>query len=171
MTIWQMKRVALGKSKILLRNGANILKIIIYERFILNFSILGLIFHNLSKKSLNLFTDAVLNLLEVGTVKDKTSKQVTKTFERLWLSRYPQQRTCVHDRGPEIVAHKFQTMLEDTGIGSRPTLAQNPQSNGIVKQVHRMIAAVIRIVIDSLSPIDTVEEANDIVQDTRKSVY
>jgi hypothetical protein len=59
MTIWQMKRVALGKSKILLRNGANILKIIIYERFILNFSILGLIFHNLSKKCLNRFTDAI----------------------------------------------------------------------------------------------------------------
>jgi hypothetical protein len=57
MTIWQMKRVALGKSKILLRNGANILKIIIYELFILNFSILGLFFHNLSKKCLNRFTD------------------------------------------------------------------------------------------------------------------
>jgi hypothetical protein len=57
MTIWQMKKVALGKSKILLRNGANILKIIIYERFFLNFSILGLIFHNLSKKCLNRFTD------------------------------------------------------------------------------------------------------------------
>jgi hypothetical protein len=33
--------------------------------------------------------DPVLNLLEVGTVKDKTSEQVTKTFEHLWLSRYP----------------------------------------------------------------------------------
>jgi hypothetical protein len=53
-----MKRVALGKYKVLLRNGANILKIIIYERFILNFSILGLIFHNLSKKCLNWVTDA-----------------------------------------------------------------------------------------------------------------
>jgi hypothetical protein len=30
MTIWQMKRVALGKSKVLLRNGAKILKIIKY---------------------------------------------------------------------------------------------------------------------------------------------
>jgi hypothetical protein len=57
MTIWQMKRVALGKSKILLRNGANILKIIIYEQIIQNFSILGLIFHNLSKKCLSWFTD------------------------------------------------------------------------------------------------------------------
>jgi hypothetical protein len=42
----------------------------------------------------------VLNLLEVGTVKDKTSEQVTKTFEHLWLSRYPRPRTCVHDCGP-----------------------------------------------------------------------
>jgi hypothetical protein len=33
--------------------------------------------------------DPVLNLLEVGTVKDKTSEQVTKTFKRLWLSHYP----------------------------------------------------------------------------------
>jgi hypothetical protein len=54
-----MKRVALGNSKVLLRNGANILKIIICEPFILNFSILGLIFHNLSKKCLNRFTDDV----------------------------------------------------------------------------------------------------------------
>jgi hypothetical protein len=52
-----MKRVALGKSKGLLRNGASILKIIIYEPFILNFSILGLIFHNLSKECLNRLTD------------------------------------------------------------------------------------------------------------------
>jgi transposase InsO family protein len=109
--------------------------------------------------------DPVLNLLEVGTVKDKTSKQVTKTFERLWLSRYPRPRTCIHDCGPEFIAHEFQTMLEDTGIGSRPTSARNPQSNGIIERVHRTIAAVIRIVVDSLSPIDTVEKANDIVQD------
>jgi hypothetical protein len=109
--------------------------------------------------------DPVLNLLEVGTVKDKTSEQVTKTFECLWLSRYLRPRTCVHDRGPEFVAHEFQTVLEDTGIGSRPTSARNPQSNGIIEQVHRTIAAVIRIVVNSLSPIDTVEKANDIVQD------
>jgi hypothetical protein len=32
---------------------------LIYERFILNFSIFGLIFHNLSKKCLNRFTDVV----------------------------------------------------------------------------------------------------------------
>jgi heme A synthase len=56
-------------------------------------------------------------------------------------------------------------VLEDTGIGSRPTSAQNPQSNGIIEQVHRTIAAVIRIVVNSLSPINTVEKANDIVQD------
>jgi hypothetical protein len=88
-----------------------------------------------------------------------------KDIQRLWLSRYPRPRTCVHDCGPEFIAHEFQTMLEDTGIGSRPTSAQNPQSNGIIEQVHCTIAAVIRIVVDSLSPIDTVEKANDIVQD------
>jgi hypothetical protein len=33
--------------------------------------------------------DPVLNLLEVGTVKDKMSEQVAKTFEHLWLSHYP----------------------------------------------------------------------------------
>jgi hypothetical protein len=107
----------------------------------------------------------VLNLLEVRTVKDKTSEQVTKTFECLWLSFYPRPRTCVHDRGPEFGAHEFQTVLEDTGIGSRPTSARNPQSNGIIEQVHRMIAAVVRIVFDSLLPINTVEKVNDIVQD------
>jgi hypothetical protein len=102
----------------------------------------------------------VLNLLEVGTVKDKMSEQVTKTFEHLWLLRYPRPRTCDHDCGPEFVAHEFQTVLEDTGISSsRPTSAQNPQSNGIIEQVHRTIAAVIRIVVNSLSPINTVEKA------------
>jgi hypothetical protein len=56
-------------------------------------------------------------------------------------------------------------MLEDTGIGLRPTSARNPQYNGIIKQVHRTIAAIIRIIVNSLSPINTVEKANDIVQD------
>jgi transposase InsO family protein len=111
-------------------------------------------------------SDPILNLLEVGTVKDKMSEQVTKTFKRLWLSRYPRPRTCVHDRGPEFVAHEFQTVLDDTGIGLRPTSARNPQSNGIIEQVHHTIAAIVRIVVDSLLPIDTVEKANDIVQDT-----
>jgi hypothetical protein len=107
--------------------------------------------------------DPVLNLLEVGTVKDKTSKQVTKTFECLWLSRYPQPRTCVHDRGPIFVAHEFQSVLEDTGLGSRPTSAQNHQSNGIIEQVHCMITAIIKN--NFLLPIDTVEKANDKLQD------
>jgi hypothetical protein len=45
----------------LLRNGANILKLT-YEPFILNFSILGLIFHSLNKKCLNRLTDGrILN--------------------------------------------------------------------------------------------------------------
>jgi hypothetical protein len=78
---------------------------------------------------------------------------------------YPQPRTCVHDRGPEFVAHEFQTMLEDTGISLRPTSARNPQSNGIIEQVHPTIAAIIRIIVNSLSPIDTVKKANNIVQD------
>jgi hypothetical protein len=65
----------------------------------------------------------VLNLLEVGTVNDKTSEQVTKTIKHLWLLHYPRPRTCIHDRGPEFIAHEFQTMLEDTGIGSWPTSA------------------------------------------------
>jgi hypothetical protein len=108
--------------------------------------------------------DPVLNLLEVGTVKDKMSEQVTKTFECLWLSCYPRPRTCVHDHGLEFIEHKFQTMLEDTVIGSRPTSARNPQSNGIFEQVHRAIAAIIRIIVDSLSLIDTVEKANDRIQ-------
>jgi hypothetical protein len=56
-------------------------------------------------------------------------------------------------------------MLEDTGIVSRPASAQNPQSNGIIEQVHHTIPAIIRIIVDSLSPIDTVKKANDIVQD------
>jgi hypothetical protein len=43
--------------------------------------------------------DPVLNLLEVGTVNGKMSKQATKTFEHLWLSHYPRPRTCVHDCG------------------------------------------------------------------------
>jgi hypothetical protein len=58
-------------------------------------------------------------------------------------------------------------MLEDTGIGLRPTSAQNPQSNGILEQVHHTVAAIIRIVVNSLSPIDTVnKKANDIVKYT-----
>jgi hypothetical protein len=105
----------------------------------------------------------VLNLLEVGTVKDKMSEQVTKTFEHLWLSRYPQPRRCIHDRGPIFVAHEFQSVLEDTGLGSRPTSAQNHQSNGIIEQVHCMITAIIKN--NFLLPIDTVEKANDKLQD------
>jgi hypothetical protein len=78
-----MKRVALGKSKVLLRNGANILKSLICEPFILNFSILGLIFHSLSKKCFNGFTDVYgcFNIVQIDLRQQFLNIEKTNTFE------------------------------------------------------------------------------------------
>jgi hypothetical protein len=83
--------------------------------------------------------DPVTNLLEICLLSDKTSAAAATAFENVWLSRYPRPQRVVHDRGPEFIGFEFQNLLLAAGIRARPLTGKNPQSNGIVQQVHRTV--------------------------------
>jgi RNase H-like domain found in reverse transcriptase/Reverse transcriptase (RNA-dependent DNA polymerase) len=120
-----MKRVALGKSKVLLRNEANILKIIIYEPFILKFSIWGLIFHNRSKKCLNWFTDDYRHL-PMGV---NQSPDIAQEIMECVLSSIMKEIECYIDditafsddwESHKTLLNKLLTKLQNAGFTGNP---------------------------------------------------
>jgi transposase InsO family protein len=96
--------------------------------------------------------DPVTNLVELCVVLDKSSATVAQAFDNLWLSRYPRPLRCIHDRGPEFIGFEFQQLLLEAGVISRPTTGRNPQSNGIIKQVHQTIGNVCRVLVQQTNP-------------------
>jgi hypothetical protein len=72
---------------------------------------------------------------EVKDVKDKSAKESMKTFDEVWLSRYP---------GPEYIGfdnegdykNVFEEPVENYGIKKKNSTPFNPQSNVIIERVH-----------------------------------
>ena len=54
-------------------------------------------------------------------------------------------------------------LLLNAGIASRPITSRNPQSNGIVEQVHKTVAQVLRSYC-TLKPPTTTEQAHQYMQ-------
>jgi hypothetical protein len=50
------------------------------------------------------------------------------------------------------MSNVFQFFLTDAGIKSRPVAPRNPQSNGIIEQVHKTVGQVIRSLIQVKPP-------------------
>ena len=61
------------------------------------------------------------------------------------------------------MGHEFQFLLLNAGIKSRQVSAANPQSNGIIEQVHKTMGAVIRTLVAN-NPPATVEAATQLVE-------
>jgi len=69
-------------------------------------------------------------------IKRKTSENVARKFNEVWLSRYPRPEVCAHDQGGEFIGPEFQALLHHAGIASVPSTARNPQINAIVERLH-----------------------------------
>jgi RNase H-like domain found in reverse transcriptase/Reverse transcriptase (RNA-dependent DNA polymerase)/Integrase zinc binding domain len=99
-----------------------------------------------SIKSILIFTaiDPSTNFIELQVVANKHSNLIARTFDRLWLCRYPRPMKCIHDSGTEFTGFEFQELLSSYGIQSAAITVANPQSNSILERAHQTIGNQLR---------------------------
>ena len=73
---------------------------------------------------------------------DKTSVQISKLFNKQWLSHYPHAKYMIYDNGSEFKLH-FQSQCESYSIKQKPTTVKNPQSNAILERIHAVIGNML----------------------------
>ena len=88
--------------------------------------------------------DMATHWMELVAVPNKTAVVTARSFDRVWLNRYPRPTTCIHDGGPEFTGIEFQEMLQSYGIVSSPITTANPQANAVLERTHQVIANQLR---------------------------
>jgi len=87
---------------------------------------------------------------------DKSSDQISRLVNKIWLCRYLRCRYLIYDNGSEFKLH-FETLCESYGIKRKPTTIKNPQANAICECVHQVLGTMMRIA--ELDMADTVYPA------------
>ncbi len=77
--------------------------------------------------------------MEIVALQNKESITISCTLDQVWLCCYPCLVDCLHDNGTEIASAEFQELLQSYGIQSKLTTVKNPQANGILKCIPRVI--------------------------------
>jgi hypothetical protein len=81
---------------------------------------------------------------DVKEIDSKHTYNVAAAVELAWLTHYPRPNESTYDRGTEVLA-EFGTMINnDFGLICKPIATRNPQSNAVLKRIHKTIADVIR---------------------------
>ena len=96
----------------------------------------------------------------VDVVIDKSSAQVSKLFNKQWLSRYPRAKNCIYDNGSEFKLH-FKALCESYQIKRKPTTVKNPQANAVLERIHGVIANMMRTAGLDLSETVSSEQVDD----------
>ena len=73
---------------------------------------------------------------------DKTSAQISKLFNKQWLSCYPCAKYVIYDNGSEFKLH-FQSLCKSYRIKQKPTTVKDPQSNAILERIHAVIGDML----------------------------
>jgi hypothetical protein len=87
--------------------------------------------------------DPVTGWFEVTDIADKNASTVMEAFNNTWLTRYPRPQYIGYDNGSKFKA-QFKQMCDNYGIKEKPPASYNPQSNGIVEQVHQVLGNALR---------------------------
>ena len=66
----------------------------------------------------------------IEIVIDKSSAEISRLFNKQWLSRYPRSKYVIYDNGSEFKLH-FQELCASYGLEQKPTSVRNPQANAI----------------------------------------
>jgi hypothetical protein len=88
--------------------------------------------------------EPVFRWVELVTLPNKTSETVAKAFDETWLCRYPRPERCIHDQGLEFTGQAFSELLDSYGIDNIKTPVRNPEANGILERIHRVLGDAIR---------------------------
>ena len=86
---------------------------------------------------------------------DKTSAQISRLFNKAWLSRYPRSKTVIFDNGSEFKLH-FRELCDSFQLRHKPTTVLNPQANAILERVHSVLGDMMRT--SALDMSDTVSD-------------
>jgi hypothetical protein len=78
-----------------------------------------------------------------GLIFDKSSNQIARLVNKIWLCRYPQCHYLVYDNGSEFKLH-FETLCNSYGIKRKPTTIKNPQVNAICEHIHSVLGTMMR---------------------------
>jgi transposase InsO family protein len=89
----------------------------------------------------------------VEIILDKSSAQISKLFNKQWLSRYPRSKFIIFDNGSEFKLH-FTALCDSYRIKQKPTTVKNPQANAILERIHGVFGDMMRT--SNLDMADTV---------------
>ena len=92
-----------------------------------------------------------------GVIIDKSSAQISRLFNKSWLSRYPRAKEIIFDSGSEFKLH-FLALCKSFGLAPKPAAAKNPQSNSALERIHQAIGGALRT--PTLDMADTVAAGN-----------
>ncbi|OWY96613.1 Pol Polyprotein [Phytophthora megakarya] len=87
--------------------------------------------------------DTSTRLVEIQPVDDASSDDAAFVFDRFWLCRYPRPMRVIYDQGTEFKKEFFE-LLDSYGIHAVPTTTRNPQANGVIERLHRVIGDKLR---------------------------
>ena len=88
---------------------------------------------------------------------DKSSDQISRLNNKIWLCRYPWCWYLIYNNRLEFKLH-FETLCDSYGIKRKPTTIKNPQANTICECVHQVLGTMMRTaeldMADSVYPAD-----------------
>jgi transposase InsO family protein len=87
--------------------------------------------------------DPATGWFEVKDVNKPDADTCQKVFDDVWLSRYPRPEHLGFDGGSEYKA-EFNQLRANYGLKRHETTAYNPQSNGIIERVHKVLGDALR---------------------------
>jgi hypothetical protein len=73
---------------------------------------------------------------------DKSSDQMARLVNKIWLCRYPRCCYMIYDNRSEFKLH-FETLCISR-IQRKPTTIKNPKANAICERVHQILGTMMR---------------------------
>ncbi len=73
---------------------------------------------------------------------DKSSDQISRLVNKIWLCRYPRCQYLIYDNGLEFKLH-FETLCNSYSIKRKPTTIKNPQANAVCERVHQVLGTMM----------------------------
>ena len=81
---------------------------------------------------------------EIVRIKEKSSLNISRKFDRAWLCRYPRPTRITFDNGGEFLGKEFQELIKSHGITGNNTTVKNPQVNARHERIHQTMAECLR---------------------------
>ena len=82
--------------------------------------------------------------LEMAQIPNKTAAEIADITKKIWFTRYQLPQRIVFDCGTKFMAEFSKICQNSYGLKRKPITTRNPQSNAIIKRIHKTIGNIIR---------------------------